>query len=212
MVTTISDNAEKHSNLHFKIIFNWKVIALQCYVGFCHSATYNSSFGSSCTSHILFILFTQPRRYHPCIWCSVRLLSCVWLFVIPRIVAYQDPLSMGFSRQKYWSRLPFSRMYLMNKCFWALISQTFLFLVTPCWMLLSTFLFPLTRHLFLSLCDLWDFHLWIICELFLELFMESKLLRSRPYDFDLYIIHVPSMVYRNIRVGKITVGADKGFE
>lgn len=29
MVTTISDNAEKHSNLHFKIIFNWKVIALQ---------------------------------------------------------------------------------------------------------------------------------------------------------------------------------------
>ena len=42
--------------------------------------------------------------------------------------------------------------------------------------------------------------------------MESKLLRSRPYDFDLHIIHVPSMVYGNLRVGKITVGVDKGCE
>ena len=25
----------------------------------------------------------------------------------PRTVAYQAPLSMGFSRQKYWSELPF---------------------------------------------------------------------------------------------------------
>ena len=34
------------------------------------------------------------------------LLSCVWLFVTPWTVAHQAPLSMGFSRQKYWSRLP----------------------------------------------------------------------------------------------------------
>ena len=33
--------------------------------------------------------------------------SCIWLFVIPWTVAYQDPLSMGFSRQEYWSGLPF---------------------------------------------------------------------------------------------------------
>jgi len=38
---------------------------------------------------------------------KVKLLSCVWPFVTPWIVAYQAPLSMGFSRQGYWSGLPF---------------------------------------------------------------------------------------------------------
>ena len=31
----------------------------------------------------------------------------LWLFVTPRTVVYQAPLSMGFSRQEYWSRLLF---------------------------------------------------------------------------------------------------------
>ena len=34
---------------------------------------------------------------------KVKLLSCVWLLVTPWTVAYQAPLSMGFSRQEYWS-------------------------------------------------------------------------------------------------------------
>ena len=33
-------------------------------------------------------------------------LSSVWLFVLPWTVALQAPLSMEFSRQKYWSGLP----------------------------------------------------------------------------------------------------------
>ena len=37
----------------------------------------------------------------------VKLLSCVQLFVIPWTVAYQAFPSMGFSRQEYWSGLPF---------------------------------------------------------------------------------------------------------
>ena len=37
----------------------------------------------------------------------VQLLRRVRLFATPRMVAYQAPLSMGFSRQKYWSGLPF---------------------------------------------------------------------------------------------------------
>ena len=32
--------------------------------------------------------------------------SCVWLCAILRTVAFQGPLSMGFSRQEYWSGLP----------------------------------------------------------------------------------------------------------
>ena len=33
--------------------------------------------------------------------------QCVRLFVTPWTVAHQAPLSMGFSRQDYWSGLPF---------------------------------------------------------------------------------------------------------
>ena len=39
-------------------------------------------------------------RVHLC------LLSQVWLFVTPWTVARHDPLSLGFSRQEYWSGLP----------------------------------------------------------------------------------------------------------
>ena len=38
---------------------------------------------------------------------KVKLLSHVRLFVTPWTVVYQGPLSMGFSRQEYWSGLPF---------------------------------------------------------------------------------------------------------
>ena len=37
----------------------------------------------------------------------LRHFSCVQLFVTPWTVAHQAPLSMGFSRQEYWSGLPF---------------------------------------------------------------------------------------------------------
>ena len=38
---------------------------------------------------------------------KVKSLSRDQLFVTPWTVAYQAPLSMGFSRQEYWSGLPF---------------------------------------------------------------------------------------------------------
>ena len=38
---------------------------------------------------------------------KVKSLSCVQLFVTPWMVAYQAPPSMAFSRQEYWSGLPF---------------------------------------------------------------------------------------------------------
>ena len=38
---------------------------------------------------------------------KVKLLSRVWLFATPWTVAYRAPPSMGFSRQEYWSGLPF---------------------------------------------------------------------------------------------------------
>ena len=38
---------------------------------------------------------------------KVKSLSRVRLFATPWTVAHQAPLSMGFSRQEYWSGLPF---------------------------------------------------------------------------------------------------------
>ena len=38
--------------------------------------------------------------------CMLSCFTCVWLFVTLRTVAHQAPLSMGFSRQGYWSGLP----------------------------------------------------------------------------------------------------------
>ena len=49
---------------------------------------------------------------------QVKLLSCVWLVATPWTAAYQAPPSMGFSRQEYWSRVPFSSPW-----FWLLFNN-----------------------------------------------------------------------------------------
>ena len=64
-----------------------------------------------------FILYinTSSSKTWKIKWSNVRwgifrlwkLLSCVQLFVIPWTIVCQAPLSMEFSRQEYWSELPF---------------------------------------------------------------------------------------------------------
>ena len=44
----------------------------------------------------------------------VKSLSCVQLFATPWTVAHQAPLSMGFSRQEYWSGLPFPSPFIRH--------------------------------------------------------------------------------------------------
>ena len=44
---------------------------------------------------------------HVCVCVCMKSLSCVQLFATPWTVALHIPLSMGFSRQEYWSGLPF---------------------------------------------------------------------------------------------------------
>ena len=39
---------------------------------------------------------------------KVKSLSCVWLCATPWTAAYQAPPSMGFSRQEYWSGVPYN--------------------------------------------------------------------------------------------------------
>ena len=46
---------------------------------------------------------------------KVKLVSCVSLFATPCTIAYQVPPSMEFSRQEYWSGMPFpSPRYLLE--------------------------------------------------------------------------------------------------
>ena len=47
---------------------------------------------------------------------KVKSLSRVPLFATPWTVIYQDPLSMGFSRQEYWSGLPFPSSIKKAEC------------------------------------------------------------------------------------------------
>ena len=46
---------------------------------------------------------------------KVKSLSRVWLFATPWTAAHQAPLSMGFSRQEYWSGLPFPLAQVNNR-------------------------------------------------------------------------------------------------
>ena len=50
-------------------------------------------------------LHRNPIHYSSC--ACAKSLSRVRLFATPWTVAHQAPLPMGFSRQEYWSRLPF---------------------------------------------------------------------------------------------------------
>ena len=51
--------------------------------------------------------FLNELTYFPVLKVKVKSLSRVRLFATPGTVAYQAPQSMGFSRQEYWSGLPF---------------------------------------------------------------------------------------------------------
>ena len=56
---------------------------------------------------------TSPSKSIWLLKMKVKSLSHVWLFAAPWTVAYQAPLSMGFSRQEYWSGLPFPIIFLI---------------------------------------------------------------------------------------------------
>ena len=49
---------------------------------------------------------TQVKEWLPSNYVCLCVLICVWLFVTPWTEAYRAPLSMEFSRQENWGRLP----------------------------------------------------------------------------------------------------------
>ena len=53
---------------------------------------------------------------------SVKLLSFVQLFATLWTVAFQAPPSMEFSRQEYWSGLPFEEIWNTERGNWSVLS------------------------------------------------------------------------------------------
>ena len=63
---------------------------------------------------------------------GVCMLSHVWLFAAAWAEVCQTPVSVGFSRQEYWSVLPFPFLYTHTHTYdYAVLSCVWLF-VTPC--------------------------------------------------------------------------------
>ena len=65
--------------------------------------------------HLLFAAVGHLPRSHCCMTCLLLLLlsrfSCVRPLATPWTAAYQAPLSMGFSRQRYWSGVPLPSLH-----------------------------------------------------------------------------------------------------
>ena len=97
---------------------------------------------------------------------KVKLLSCVRLLVTPWTAAYQAPLSMGFSRQKYWSGLPLpSPLYILR--------VLNVFLIDTCKLLLSftvNILIMLIMILFINMLWISIFYIFRISNHFLHYF------------------------------------------
>ena len=69
-------------------------------------------FWGVCVRTELYVTFCDPMGcVCVCVCARVRArawaLTLIWLFATPWTVAHQVPLSMEFSRQEYWSGLPF---------------------------------------------------------------------------------------------------------
>ena len=58
---------------------------------------------------------------------KVKSLSCVWLLATSWTEAHQAPLSMGFSRQQYWSGVPLPSPILYSRCLFLSICIYFVY-------------------------------------------------------------------------------------
>ena len=75
----------------------------------------------------------------------VKLLSRVRLFATPWTVARQAPLSMGFSRQEYWSGLPFPSPAFLGRKQWSEVQGEDSSLDSPNTQVFCTFGIPYHR-------------------------------------------------------------------
>ena len=71
------------------------------------SSDFSNQLSQRMATHLFFFYFKRLKRAKLPLCVCVKSLSRVRLFPTPWTVARHAPLSMGYSRQEYWSGLPF---------------------------------------------------------------------------------------------------------
>jgi len=91
-------------NHFFPSMVRWRFVRYiwLSYLSFLNILKKQSIVNSQCC-----INFRCTVKWFSYTWSEVKSLSRVRLFATPWTVAYRAPLSMGFSRQEYWSAVPF---------------------------------------------------------------------------------------------------------
>ena len=97
---------------HFFQVYSAAIKFLHPWMEFCSFFGYNIvslwvTNSSLSLEKFLVYLFVHEQTNYIYVYVKVKWLSRVWLFATPWAVAYQVPPSTGFSRQEYWSGLPF---------------------------------------------------------------------------------------------------------
>ena len=111
----LSVNTESHcesgASGQFAIALVCKVIFVQSHLTLCNSRTAAHLQRPICKDSLNRVITDQNHhclmQFHTHAKVKVKSLSRVRLFATPWTVAHQAPLSMEFSRQEYWSGLPF---------------------------------------------------------------------------------------------------------
>ena len=85
-----------------------------------------------------------------------KLLSRVQLYATPWTEAYQAPLSMGFSRQEYWSGVPLPSPWFLLVCIYSFISVIVFFTSSWLFFLFSNSLLNFTQCPSILLLSLWS--------------------------------------------------------
>ena len=103
------------------------------------------------------------------VWSEMKSLSHVQLFVTPWTVAYKAPLSMGFSRQQYWSGLPYPSLVIKDSSYIYMQSTYFLSKGGIWWTILLKWLIHILKSsLTKNMCHVKFFLIYIskmhICE------------------------------------------------
>ena len=101
---TVRHNFTSIGMARIKKVKQWQRLSRMSRHHYPHALLMGKQNGAAALDDILVISWMIKHRFTI---VKVKSLSCVWLFATPWTVAYQDPQSMGFSRQEYWSGLSF---------------------------------------------------------------------------------------------------------
>ena len=118
---------------------------------------------------------------------KVKLLSRIRLLATPRTAANQDPPSMGFSRQKYWSGVPLSSLEEISSLSHSVVFLYFFALISEEGVLISS-CYSLERCIQMLISFLFSFAFR-----FSSFHSYLKGLPRQPFCFFAFLFHVDGL-------------------